>query len=642
MTVLNVPPLRRQRDFRLLWSARAVSETGMEVSRLALPLTAVALLGGSALEMGVLTAASALPYLLVGLPAGALADRLPRRRPVLVACEAVSALAMATVPLAWLAGLLTIPWLIAVAFVVGLCAVMFRACWLPHLPSVVTAEHQRGPAVAGFQAIYSAANAGGPALAGTLAGLFGAPLAILATAATFTASALSLHSLQTPEPTYSPLNPPTDRHPPSPNPPTDRHPPTPKPSTDRTFPSQTPSTNQRPSPPAPTTDGDSRPLKPSTDPTLPKQAPTPNRRPSPPAPTPDPTLPSQTPTPNRRLPSPEPFTGPLLPTQTPTPNRAFPSQTPSTERGLTFSEPSTDPSLPSQAPTANRAFPSPEPTTDLTLPSQAPTPNWGFLSPEPSADRTPPGPVPTTDRSSLPDAGSPGVCPSSPAPGSPTDRRSRPADGAATRRPSRGPGTNLVGEMGEGIRMAFTHPILRPLVTAAMTVNFVGAAHMALFILFAVQVLGIPAGLVGLLTAAGGIGGVAGAAASPRLARRLGEHRLLLTAIVLIPVDLAAVAAANGPLGFVMPLLAVSGAVTGIALGMASVCYSTIQLRETPPALLGRVNATMTVATHGIMALGGITGGLLGELLGLRPALWICAALAALAIPLTWLSPLRP
>lgn len=64
---LHAVPLRKQRDYRLLWSARTISITGSEVSKLAVPLTAVTLLAASPSEMGLLTAASFVPALLFGL-----------------------------------------------------------------------------------------------------------------------------------------------------------------------------------------------------------------------------------------------------------------------------------------------------------------------------------------------------------------------------------------------------------------------------------------------------------------------------------------------------------------------------------------------------------------------------------------------
>jgi hypothetical protein len=57
-------------NFRKLWVGRTVSAVGSQITFIALPLTAVLLLNASAAQMGILTAAVTLPYLLVGLPAG--------------------------------------------------------------------------------------------------------------------------------------------------------------------------------------------------------------------------------------------------------------------------------------------------------------------------------------------------------------------------------------------------------------------------------------------------------------------------------------------------------------------------------------------------------------------------------------------
>lgn len=72
--------LFRHRDFRLLWAGQAVSSVGSNVTAVALPLVAVAVLDASAAQVAMLTAAAWLPWLLVGLPAGAWVDRM-RRRP---------------------------------------------------------------------------------------------------------------------------------------------------------------------------------------------------------------------------------------------------------------------------------------------------------------------------------------------------------------------------------------------------------------------------------------------------------------------------------------------------------------------------------------------------------------------------------
>lgn len=73
-----------QRDFRLLWIGETTSALGTNITRLALPLVAVLTLHASAFQVGLLTALTWLPWLLVGLPAGAWVDRLPRTPVMLI------------------------------------------------------------------------------------------------------------------------------------------------------------------------------------------------------------------------------------------------------------------------------------------------------------------------------------------------------------------------------------------------------------------------------------------------------------------------------------------------------------------------------------------------------------------------------
>ncbi len=78
-----------EHDFRLLWIGETTSAFGTHVSRLALPLVAVVTLDASALQVSLLTALTWAPWLLIGLPAGAWVDRLPRR-PTMLVCDAAS------------------------------------------------------------------------------------------------------------------------------------------------------------------------------------------------------------------------------------------------------------------------------------------------------------------------------------------------------------------------------------------------------------------------------------------------------------------------------------------------------------------------------------------------------------------------
>jgi MFS family permease len=189
-----MPSLFRYRDFVLLWSGQTVSELGSAVTFIAFPLVAVVLLHASAFEVSLLTAATSMAWLLIGLPAGVWVDRLPRRL-VLIGTDLGRALLLVTVPLAWSLHALTIGYLVGVAFAVGLLSVLFDVCYPAYLPSVVTRQRlvEGNSALAASE---SAANVVGPSLGGTLVQVIGAPVALLADAASFAASAASLAAIR--------------------------------------------------------------------------------------------------------------------------------------------------------------------------------------------------------------------------------------------------------------------------------------------------------------------------------------------------------------------------------------------------------------------------------------------------------------
>ncbi|MGW3348535.1 MFS transporter [Nonomuraea rubra] len=402
-----LPPLRRQRDYRLLWTARTISVTGSEVSKLAIPLTAVTLLTASPSQMGILTAAASVPVLLFGLQSGAIADRLTRHRPLMIACELVSCAAAATIPIAWLLGVLNVIWLIAVALVIGTAGVLFKAANFPHVAAVVDPS-QRTEAMAGFHASYSVASVSGPGLAGLLVQLLTAPLAVLAEAFAFLTSALLLRTIRTPE------------------------------------------------------------------------------------------------------------------NNTPAPSKSM----------------------------------------------------WR--------------------------------------------------------------------DVVEGLRTSVTHPVLRALLGAGVTINFFAMAYTAVYMLYMLNTLGIPKALIGVLIALSGAGGLLGAWLTSRLSKRYGENRVLLISVIFFPIEILAVGLLTGPLWWKLSLLALTSTITGGIVVAFATCMGAITLRETSPELRGRVNATTTFAVQGVLALGGLAGGFLAELLGLRPVILICAAGIALSTIWIWTSPLRP
>jgi MFS family permease len=74
---MAVVPLRRNREFRLLWGGQTLSELGSQLSLVAYPLLVLAVTGSPA-KAGVVGFAKTVPYAVLALPAGALADRVNR------------------------------------------------------------------------------------------------------------------------------------------------------------------------------------------------------------------------------------------------------------------------------------------------------------------------------------------------------------------------------------------------------------------------------------------------------------------------------------------------------------------------------------------------------------------------------------
>jgi MFS family permease len=190
--------LWKDSDFVKLWLGRAVSHFGSGITGIALPLTAVLILGATPTQMGILAALDGVSVLVIGLLAGVWVDRV-RRRPLLIATDLGRAVVLSTIPLAALLGVLRIGQLYLVAALAGMLTVIFNVASAAFLPSLIP----QGSLVEGNSKLAmsdSLAEIGGPAVAGPLVQLISAPLAILFDALSFLFSACSLGLIGKPEP----------------------------------------------------------------------------------------------------------------------------------------------------------------------------------------------------------------------------------------------------------------------------------------------------------------------------------------------------------------------------------------------------------------------------------------------------------
>lgn len=189
--------LWRHSDFMKLWTGQTVSEFGSNITRDGLGLAALLVLNATPTQMGFLTAMGAVPVLLLGLFAGVWVDRL-RRRPLMIVADLARAAMLFTIPVAALAGALSMAQLYVVVVVAGAFTVLFEAAYHAYLPGLVTRE-QLMDANSKLALSSSLAEVAGTGLAGILVQLVTAPLAILIDSLSFVFSAFSLGRIRQPE-----------------------------------------------------------------------------------------------------------------------------------------------------------------------------------------------------------------------------------------------------------------------------------------------------------------------------------------------------------------------------------------------------------------------------------------------------------
>ncbi|MEV6715310.1 MFS transporter [Lentzea sp. NPDC051208] len=170
-----------ERDFSRYLLARVLSVAGAVVSAVSLPVL-VYQLTGSAGWTSAVAVAEALPYLVFGLLAGALADRVDRRV-MMVALDLGVAAVLLSVPLAWWAGVLSAPHVVAVAFATQTAFVFFDAANFGALPALVGKDR--------LTAAYSTLFGRTTAVELVVPGLTGLVIAVVAPAGLLAVNALT-------------------------------------------------------------------------------------------------------------------------------------------------------------------------------------------------------------------------------------------------------------------------------------------------------------------------------------------------------------------------------------------------------------------------------------------------------------------
>jgi MFS family permease len=190
-------------------------------------------------------------------------------------------------------------------------------------------------------------------------------------------------------------------------------------------------------------------------------------------------------------------------------------------------------------------------------------------------------------------------------------------------RPAEAPADDSGGSVMAGARFIARSPITRASLIAVATVNFFNLMFGALYLLYAVRVLHIRAGVVGVLLGVGAVGGLLGAVATKRIAARIGAGWTLVAGVLLFTAPVVLWPLAHGPLPLALAMLFAAEFLIGFGLMMLDISFGAISAAVVPAALRSRVSGAFAAVNYGTRPFGALLGGLLGASFGLRPALWV-------------------
>jgi MFS family permease len=199
-----------------------------------------------------------------------------------------------------------------------------------------------------------------------------------------------------------------------------------------------------------------------------------------------------------------------------------------------------------------------------------------------------------------------------------------------------GPRPSIGRDIVEGARYVAGQPLLRALVGWAMVVNAALISFGSLYVLYALEVLGLTEAAFGFLTAAAGIGGVVGTLLAGRIVRRFGRTLVVQGGSVVAGLATIGAGLITSPILFGLLLVALTASAAVVIIVLTS-------LRQTivPGAMLGRATATMRTVTYGAIPLGALAGGWLAREAGLQAPFLVGGFVVVLAGLLIgrWLTP---
>ena len=179
------------------------------------------------------------------------------------------------------------------------------------------------------------------------------------------------------------------------------------------------------------------------------------------------------------------------------------------------------------------------------------------------------------------------------------------------------------GSVTAGARFIAGSALVRASLIAVATINFFNLMFAALYLLYAVRVLHIKAGVVGVLIGAAAVGALLGSVVTKRIAARIGAGWAYTAGCLLFTAPLVLWPLAHGSHSMVLAMVFAAEFGSGFGVMVLDISIGAIFAAVIPDTLRSRVTGAFQAVNYGTRPLGALLGGLLGSAIGLRSALWV-------------------
>ncbi|WNB93370.1 MFS transporter [Bacillus sp. NEB1478] len=183
----------------------------------------------------------------------------------------------------------------------------------------------------------------------------------------------------------------------------------------------------------------------------------------------------------------------------------------------------------------------------------------------------------------------------------------------------------IKANLSEGFQVIFKNPYIRPIVFEAANYNFFSQIIMTIILIYAKIELHLSAGVIGLFFSCGGVGAIIGSLSTEKVSRRIGIGPATIVSMILACTGPLLIPFAYGSPVMISSMIMMGFFLNGIGLGLSNVTCTTIRQTLIPSVLLGRALSCSRLSTWGTIPLGALSGGYLGEYLGLQETLFIGA-----------------